>query len=132
MKMLRKIAGWVRLPDEPWEVTMRRMKMRVKNALLQYPIMWWTSRIAKHLWKFATRVKSAPFDSWISQTTKWKPQVIEDANCEYLPYRCIGRPYAKWDDVLNRFCHIHFNLDWQEVSIEAFSAYMDDFIEFHN
>ena len=111
---------------------MRRMKFRVEHALLQHPIMWWTARIATSLWKFALRVKSAPLESWIHQTTKWKPQVIEDAYCEYIPYRCIGRPRAKWDDALNRFCHIHFNLDWQEVSIETFSACMDEFITFHN
>ena len=58
--------------------------------------------------------------------------MIEDAQCEYIPYRSVGHPRAKWDDVLNRFCRIHFNLDWQEASIEAFSASMDEFITFHN
>ena len=24
-RMLRSIVGWVRVPDEPWEITMRRM-----------------------------------------------------------------------------------------------------------
>ena len=110
--MLRKMVGWVRLPEEAWEVTMRRMKLRVANALAQYPIMWWTLRIAKCLWKFAVRVKQAPSESWICQTTTWKPQVIEDAQCEYIPYRSVGHPRAKWDDVLNRFCRIHFNSDW--------------------
>ena len=58
-KMLRKIVGWVRIGDESWEVTMRRMKDRVHRALLQQPIMAWTTRIGKALWKFILRIEEA-------------------------------------------------------------------------
>lgn len=32
-KMIRKHVGWARMQGEPWEVTMRRMKIRVDRAL---------------------------------------------------------------------------------------------------
>ena len=34
-KMLRRIVGWVRIPEEEWAVTMSRMSKRVTHALLQ-------------------------------------------------------------------------------------------------
>lgn len=59
-KMLRKIAGWVRIKNEPWEDTMRRMKDRVACALQQHLVMPWKKRIGQYLWKFILRVGSAP------------------------------------------------------------------------
>ena len=58
--------------------------------------------------------------------------MIEDASCEYSPYREVGRPRLKWDDILNRFCRIHFNLCWQEVSIGSFNGSLEQFVDFYN
>ena len=46
-KMMRKIVGWVRVPEEPWEDTMRRMKGRVDNALGQSKLKTWSLRLAE-------------------------------------------------------------------------------------
>ena len=107
---MRTIVGWVRVENELWEVTMRRMKHRVNQALHQYPVVWWTRRLATYLWKFAVRVKKPPPDCWINQSCGWEPNLIEDAACEYSPYRDVGRPRLKWDDILNRF-RICLNLE---------------------
>ena len=77
------------------------------------------------------RIKNAPVESWIYKSTIWKPEVINDPHCEFVPYRCVGRPRKKWDDVLTNFCRARFNLNWQQVSIETFGASMNDFIAFH-
>ena len=42
-KMLRKIVGWVRYPNEHWATTMRRMNDRVERALQQWPCKIWPS-----------------------------------------------------------------------------------------
>ena len=115
-----------------WEATMRRMKQRVNSALVQHPVVWWIKRIAKYLWKFAIRVKSAPTNDWIAQSTKWQPEMIEDASCEFLPYRTISCPRLKWDDQIRKFCRIHFNSCWHNVPIEAFSDRMNAFIEYYS
>ena len=57
-KMLRKMVGWVRVQGEEWDITMRRMKVRVDRALDKYPIMLWKKRIATYLWKYILRIKS--------------------------------------------------------------------------
>ena len=103
------MVGWVRLADEAWDVTMRRMKIRVDRALLQRPTMWWTQRLAKYIWQFAVRVKTSPSESWLAQSTMWKPEMIDDDSCAFLPNRCRGCPRLKWDDSIRKFCRIYFN-----------------------
>ena len=77
-------------------------------------------------------MKSSPHESWIAQCCKWEPNLIEDASCEFSPYRDVGRPSLRWDDVLNRFCRIHFNLCWKSVPIELFNDRMEAFVIFYN
>ncbi len=44
-RMLRLIAGRVRLDDDDWNVTMRRMSDRVDRALSLYPVRSWRERL---------------------------------------------------------------------------------------
>ena len=106
--------------------------MRVHRALHEHPIKWWTERLASNLWNYALRVKSSPLDLWIVQSCEWEPNLIEDASCEFNAHREVGRPCLKWDDILNKFCHIHFNSCWQDVPIELFNSGMDEFVNFYN
>ena len=68
--MMRRMIGRVRFEGETWESTMRRMNYRVDRALVQRPVMWWTQRIAKYIWKFAVRVKNATPNNWFAQNIK--------------------------------------------------------------
>ena len=128
--MMRKMVGWVRLEGEMWEITMRRMKHRVNRALVQRPTMWWTQRLAKYIWNFAVRVKSASDDTWLAQSTKWKPDIIDDVSCAFLPNRCRGVPRLKWDDSIRKFCRIYFNCCWCDVPMAFFTARSDEFIKY--
>ena len=127
---MREIIGWVRIGNESWEVTLRRMKVRVETALAQHLIMWWHKRIAKYLWNFALRVKTSPADSLLFQSIAWEPQMIDDDSCEIVPYRNSGRPRRRWDDSVANFCRIYFNASRLNVPTETFSASIDAFIEF--
>jgi hypothetical protein len=129
-KMLRKIVGWVRVQDEEWETTMRRMKGRVDDALLKYPMQMWKERIAKYLWNFILRVKSAPFDEWISQSSKWFPNECEDESSEFVAYRVRGRPYSKWDDVVTKFYREHYQKSWQNMPLDIFRTSSKKFINY--
>lgn len=71
-KMLRKIVGWIRFGEEAWDITMRRMKYRVNQTLQQYPMAWWTRRLATYLWKFAIRVRTSLHECWIVQSCEAK------------------------------------------------------------
>ena len=128
--MLRKIVGWVRIQNEPWDVTMRRMKLRVDRALGNFAIVPWKERIAKYLWKFILRIKTARSESWIKLASEWKPNECDDAFNEYLAHRDRGRPNLRWDDVVNRFCRLHFHESWQNVPFEALGGSINHFIAF--
>ena len=129
-KMMRKIAGWVRIQNEPWEDTMRRMKDRVACALQQHPVMPWKKRIGKDLWKFILRVKSAPDESWIHQSSMWAPNELSDETSAFFPYRCRGRPLLKWDSVVRKFCSLRYNESWQKLSTDILSSCTDDFVQY--
>ena len=128
-KMLRKIVGWVRIGDESWEVTMRRMKDRVHRALLQRPIMAWTTRIGKTLWKLILRIKEAPNESWIRHSSMWAINELEDPYSDFVPYRSRGRVCLQWDSVVNHFCHSIYNESWQNLSIDVLNRCTDDFVK---
>jgi len=129
-KMLRKIVGWIRIQNEPWDVTMRRMKLRVARALGSRAIMPWKKRLAKYLWKFILRIKTARSESWIKLASEWEPNECDDAFNEYLAHRDRGRPNLRWDDVVNRFCRLHFHESWQKLSVGVLESSTDQFIVF--
>ena len=109
---------------------MHRMKYRVENALRKHPIMMWRRRLGAYLWKFILRIRAAPSESWIAQSSMWAPNESEDPYCEYLPYRCRGRPSLKWDTSVCRYCNSHFNASWQELPIDVLRNKMDEFVNF--
>ena len=91
--MLRKIVGWRRVPEEPWDVTMHRMKMRVNDALEQWPVKSWALRVNLIRWKHACRVKAVGDERWVSLACKWKPDDVYDLWCDRLPCRRVGHPF---------------------------------------
>ena len=46
-RMLRNIAGWVRIDYEPWDETMRRMRARLAAALRQHLVEDWSRGVCQ-------------------------------------------------------------------------------------
>ena len=128
--MLRKIIGWICINNEPWDMTMRRMKTQVERALEKYPIVFWKRRIAKYLWKFMLRIKAAPNNSWIQLASNWEPRECNDEFSEYVAHRVRGRPNLRWDDAVNSFCRVHFNEVWQNMSLGVLESSTESFIAY--
>jgi len=105
-RMLRSIVGWIRVSDEPWPETMKRMKLRVEQALKQYPVEMWTTRLARRQYHFASQV--AESDSWARHVCTWHPAMNWTENFTLCPSRRPGRPLTRWDDRLRSFCKRHF------------------------
>ena len=129
-KMLRKIVGWIRVKDEPWDTTMRRMKVRVMRGLHQRQVVPWSTRIASSLWKMILRIKEAANECWIHTTSMWEINVVDDPYSEFIPYRNPGRVCRKWDSVVNEFCYLTRNESWQNLSIDVLSNCTDAFTEY--
>lgn len=129
-KMLRKIAGWVRLPNEPWETTMKRMTDRVTNALQQWPIKKWGARIHEARWKHVSRLKTMSPTSLQMLSSKWTPPENIDRTIQCRPYRNVGRPNLRWDDQINNFCRSNCDCTWQDMTVDQASNLINDYVEF--
>ena len=126
-KMLRKIIGWRRVPDEPWDITMRRMKLRMSSALDQWYIKPWSMRINLSRWSHACRVKAVEPERWVSLACKWKPDSTFDLWHDCVPYRSVGRPVLKWDDSLASFSKSIFGCKWHDNDRNARWCYCNEY-----
>ena len=120
-KMLRKIVGWVRIPEELWNETMRRMSSKVEHALKTCKVKVWSIRLAEMHWKFIARLKRLPPTSWQSLAAHWQPFETEDISCEFLPNRTRGHLVSRWDDRISKFSWKHFGKRWQDIAPDDFS-----------
>ena len=130
--MIRRIVGWTRLPGELWEVTMRRMKLKVAAALGQWDVKPWSARISKKRWLLATKVNSMSMERWAKLCVKWEPATINDPALVKRPSRDRGRPYLRWDDTLSKYCETHFNKKWHDVPEDLMMAHIQNYCEFVN
>ena len=94
-KMLRRIVGWVRIPEEDWSITMKRMSERVSRALIQWPSQPCFERIYIMQWDDACRVRSLLCTSWVVLSCKWEPHRVVDLSLGIMPNRLRGRPFFK-------------------------------------
>ena len=68
-KMLQSIAGWVRMNDEDWCETMRRLNHGMSAASGRFPIPPRAEQLAKFPFQFAAKV--AAEQSWSSIDGHW-------------------------------------------------------------
>lgn len=96
-RMLRQVVGWVSMPNEPWDLTMSRMKRRVGSALHQFPIDMWTMQLSRRqfcIGMHLTRHKN----QWPYICAAWSPaSTYPNAN------RSRGHPRVRWDKNLAAF-----------------------------
>jgi len=115
-RMLRNIAGWVRIDEEPWEDTMRRMRHRLETALGQHHVQTWAGRVCRRRWEHAWHVAHRPM-SWPLRSTKWDPIACRDPAAHTIPGRGPGRPITRWDDTLATYSAHNFQqVSWQRAA----------------
>ena len=132
--MLRSIVGWVRLGDEPWRMTMHRMKLRVNAALALHSLDPWTKRLAlrQHSFAAAHVVETC---GWAMSVCEWHPEADWQYNFTVQPTRRRGRPLTRWDDRLRSCCKRHFPnvpcktqvtscTEWKHKALEFVSEFL--------
>lgn len=124
-KMLRKLVGWRRIADEPWQDTMRRMKYRVEHAQRGYFVESWELRWKRNQWRYAVHLANLPGSSWAKLHVLYHPPSIDDLSMDSVPHRAPGRPALRWHDALRRFCSTYLQRDdWLEAVREH--PYLED------
>ena len=131
-KMLRRIVGWRRIPEEEWSVTMSRMKMRVNAALDQWPIKPWSFCSKASRWKHACRVKMTEPTKWVSLACKWVPGYVFDLWYDCVPHRHVGGQFLKWDDSLAKFSQSILHCKWHDTACNGvWNCYNDCYMRFY-
>ena len=102
-KMLRRIIGWRRAPNEEWHETMRRMSLRLEHAQSLYYCEEWSTRYARNLWRYADYLVHHNHSHWAKLMTWGSRSMKEDPHALFAPHRYSGRPKTRWDDGLARF-----------------------------
>ena len=72
-RMLRCIVGWIQIPDEDWEVTMKRMRHKVSRAtklILLSPCSYYMD---DRQWMFVWRIEIADAGIWPRAIVDWEP-----------------------------------------------------------
>ena len=124
-RMLRKIVGWTRLENEPWDDTMRRMNLKVNNALATHPMENWSVQLLRRQYRLAHRV-GVMTDSWPARIARWHPPATFPGSG-----RPRGRPTVRWDDHLRKFSSDYFDTEWYDASLtKVFHKHEEDFVRF--
>ena len=106
-RMLRSIVGWVRIPDEPWENTMRRMNQRMEHVAYLHPLPSWSNQYFTSQYRLATKIVSNQF-SWVATAVAWMPLADWVHNFPSAPSRSRGRPPKRWDQAVASFSCTYF------------------------
>ena len=128
-KMLRRIVGWRRIPEETWESTMIRMNIRLENAQNLFHCQPWSRRWARGQWKYACHLASKNCHSWAKTLTLESTLGKNDVFALYVPHRSVGRPRLRWDDYLRHFFHDYFPLERHRHWLQICSCISNEMFE---
>ena len=110
-RMLRSIVGWVRKPDEFWEITMRRMNQGMKHVAFLHPLPLWSNQYFRKQLPLGNQEIPNQF-SWAPTDIAWVPLDDWVHNFPPAPCRSRGRPPVRWDQHSLR-PHVHiFARNW--------------------
>ena len=97
-KMLRKIVGWTRHPQDSWETVMRAMKIKIQNAMTRYYVRPWDQCIQEKKISHLDRLIVMHDVRWEKLSMQWEPTKVQDLSQDYFAYRAPGRPRLRWTD----------------------------------
>ena len=131
-RMLRSIVGWVRIPDEPWEITMRRMNQRMEHAASLHPLQPWSNQYFINQYRLASKIASNQ-SAWAATAIAWMPLNDWVHNFPSAPSRNRGRPPKRWDQALTSFSSTYFGeQNWLKAaqSYNQWSAAESAFVKY--
>ena len=104
----------MRLREEPWADTMRRMRDRVDRAMNIFPIQPWSSQLARRKFNLAGMFMKNQED-WPSIIIRWYPKSTNP-----IAFRSRGRPQRRWEDDFHEFTSACFpSQDWRDIAVDA-------------
>ena len=120
-KMLRRIVGWRRQENEPWEETMRRMNRRLEFGQKLHFSQPWSISYARAQWRYALHVACGSNELWSQRLVQYNCTAKVDPKSPHLPYRTRGHPCMRWDDNIRKFCWMNWQTRFGRHWSDAFS-----------
>ena len=105
-RMLNRIIGHKRWPEESWVEFIQRTTHRSEDLAKQHKLEDWVELQRRRKWEFAGKVARLPRERWCLRLLGWRPWF----RCH--PRRRVGRPLKRWSDDLVAFA----GGDWQNTA----------------
>ena len=89
-KMLRKMVGWVKLPDDEWNDVFRGLRMEIQKATDQYSIRMWADEMSLRKTNLQMQIDNGERNRLTTRVVEWDPANVNDGK------RKRGRPKSRW------------------------------------
>ena len=89
-KMLRKMVGWVILPDDEWDDVFRRLRTKTQKGTDQYPIRMWADEVLIRKTNLQSQIDNGDRNELTMKVVEWDPANVNDGK------RKRGKPRSRW------------------------------------
>ena len=108
-RMLRIMLCAPRLPEETWIEYVKRTTALAEDKFKELGYENWATASGRKKFRFAGKVAQTDDHRWSKRLLDWKPHF----RC--LPYRSVGRPVKRWDDLFTNIA----GGDWLAAAADA-------------
>ena len=118
-KMLRRICGFRRAPEEQWHAWVQRVTKKAWDKAQAVGVRRWPEAHAQRKWSWAGHVSRMSAASWVWRTTFWRDSdwtrdTRNDGRGRLTRPSCVRR--MKWEDQMRRFCTTEGHRSWTAVA----------------
>ena len=110
-RMIRCVVGarggicW----QDPWHEILHIWNQRVREMVEVCHMKTWAETCASQQWKFASYIRSLPYERWVRRMLHWQP----------VGRGPVGRPAMNWTSKFEQFSRIKRWDDWKNVATDG-------------
>ena len=120
-RMLRRIAGQVRLPEEEYVAWIRRTTQLARAKAETAGLRDWSHSHFQKKLSWAGRIARSDVNKWLFLVTTWHDSAWEQVVAELgptRPRRPSTRRWMKFEDELRRYCAAHALGSWTRLALD--------------
>ena len=120
-RMLRRIVGQVRLPEEDYVAWIRRTTQLARAKAEAAGLRDWSHSHFQKKWSWAGHVARSDVNKWLFLVTTWRDSTWEQEVTELgstRPRRPSKRRWMKFEDELRRYCAAHALGSWTRLALD--------------
>ena len=117
-RMLRRMCGTKRRPDEPWIDWLQRATHKARAQAVEARVRDWANAHSQYKWAWAGHVARRPTSTWLWRVCMWRDSQWKQTALDMRgsrPLRPSTRRWTKWAP-LRRFCSEQGLGTWSELA----------------